>query len=399
MLRPGDYRCSPAQVPFVSATKTRGRNLGIPFQGVPGPCNAITDVPGIEVGYSTLWFGAGPLRVGNGPVRTGVTAILPRGKADPRPCFGGSFVLNAAGEVTGLTWMQERGFCEGPILLTNTNSLGLVRDSAIRWMRREKWPFEWVLPIVGETYDGNFNDIDGHHVQAEHVFAALDGAQGGPIAEGSVGGGTGMITYEYKGGTGTSSRQLLENDGGYTVGVLVQSNYGARRQLRIGGVPLGEALQDELPRFLDPTILSSELRMRHPAWVSPGDGSIIAVVATNAPLLPHQLNRLAKRPALAIGRLGGVGAASSGDIFIAISTANACVNESPGRTSAPSSVDLHPNLSMTGLFEAVIDATEEAIVNALVAGETAEGANCLRVPGLPHVRIQEALRAHNRLRW
>ena len=330
-------------------------------------------------------------------MRTGVTAILPRGRSDTRPCFGGSFALNAAGEMTGLAYLEERGLCEGPILITNTHSVGIVRDSTIQWMRREKWPFEWVIPIVGETYDGSFNDIDGGHVQAQHVFDALDSARSGPIAEGNVGGGTGMSTYEYKGGTGTSSRQLAQKDGGYTVGVLVQSNYGRRRQLRIGGVLMGEHLADDMPRYLDPSILSDELRARHKDWCGPGDGSIIVVVATDAPLLPHQLKRLAKRPSLAIGRLGGVGAATSGDIFLAISTANADVSESPGALSAPSDVQMHPNLALTALFEATIDATEEAILNALVAGESGEGANRLYLPRLPHSRVQEKLRAHDLL--
>lgn len=378
--------------------RVRARELGIPLSGSPGAFNAITDVPGLEVGYATLWSGSGVLKVGEGPVRTGITAILPRGRSDTRPCFGGSFALNAAGELTGLTWLEERGLFDGPILITNTHSVGIVRDAAIQWMRQHKWPFDWTIPIVGETYDGLFNDIDGGHIQARHVFEALDAARSGPIAEGNVGGGSGMITYEYKGGTGTSSRRLAVEDGAYTVGVVVQSNYGKRRQLRIGGIPMGEYLAEDLPRFLDPSILSEELRTRFASWCGPGDGSIIVVVATDAPLLPHQLKRLAKRPALAIGRLGGVGGATSGDIFLALSTANAGVSESPGGFSASSDVKMHPNLALTALFEAAIDATEEAILNALVAGETSEGANRLHVPRLPHSRVQEKLRVHDLLR-
>jgi D-aminopeptidase len=376
----------------------RARDLDIPLSGTPAAWNAISDVPGIEVGYSTLWSGEGALKVGHGPVRTGVTAILPRGRFDPRPCFGGSFALNAAGELTGLGWLEERGLCEGPILITNTHSVGVVRDASIQWMRRQQWPFEWVIPIVGETYDGSFNDIDGGHVQPHHVFEALDGAQSGPLAEGNVGGGAGMMTYEYKGGTGTASRQLTEKDGAYAVGVLVQSNYGERRHLRIGGIPMGERLSDDMPRFLDPSMPSEELRSKHLSWCGPGDGSIIVIVATDAPLMPHQLKRIAKRPALAIGRLGGVGAASSGDIFLAFSTANAEVTERQGSRSAPSDVKLHPNLAMTALFEATIDATEEAVLNALVAAESAEGASRLHVPRLPHSRVQEILLAHHLLR-
>jgi len=299
--------------------------------------------------------------------------------------------------MTGLTWLEERGLCEGPILITNTHSVGIVRDSAIQWMRRQRWPFLWTTPIVGETYDGFFNDIDGDHIRREHVFEALDTAGAGPIAEGNVGGGAGMITYEYKGGTGTSSRRLAEEEGGYTVGVLVQSNYGRRKHLRIAGIRLGELLADSRPRFLDPTIVSNELSQRCAQWTTAADGSIIVIVVTDAPLLPHQLKRLAKRPALAIGRLGGVGAAGSGDLFLAISTANASVTEASEARCAPCDLKAHPNDGMTALFEATIDATEEAILNALVAGETAEGANGLHVSRLPHRRVQEILRAHNLL--
>lgn len=347
------------------------------------------------MGLSTIWTGEGPIELGKGPVRTGVTAILPRGKGDSRPCFGASFALNAAGELTGLAWLEERGLCDVPVLITNTHSVGTVRDLTIRWMRRQRWLFEWTVPIVGETYDGVFNDIDGGHIREQHVFEALDGARSGAVPEGNVGGGTGMITYEYKGGTGTASRRLTDEEGGYMVGVLVQSNYGERRHLRIGGVRVGERLLDDLPRFRDRELVSTGLRRRHSSWCGPGDGSIIVVVVTDAPLMPHQLRRLAKRPALAIGRLGGVGASMSGDFFLALSTANASVREAQGRRNAPCHARLHPNLGLTPLFEAVIDATEEAVVNALVAGESAEGANRLYVPRLPHDRIRALLAAHN----
>jgi D-aminopeptidase len=376
--------------------RARARDLHIPFSGTPGPLNAITDVAGVEVGYTTLWSGHGERRVGEGPVRTGVTAVLPRGRTDPRLCFGGSFALNAAGELTGLGWLEERGLLEGPILITNTHSVGIVRDAAIGWMRRQAWPFEWTVPVVGETYDGLLNDIDGGHIQMQHVFDALDHAQSGRVAEGNVGGGAGMITYWYKGGTGTASRRLGSADGNYSVGVLVQSNYGTRRQLRIAGIRMGDHLADDLPRFLEPALVPDAIRGRYPAWCAPGDGSIIVIVATDAPLLPHQLRRLAKRPALAIGRLGGVGAATSGDIFLAFSTANADVIES-ARADAANEIRMHPNLALTALFEATIDATEEAIVNAMVAADAAEGANRLYVPALPHARVQEILRAHQLL--
>lgn len=375
----------------------RARDLGIRLSGTPGEYNAITDVPGLEVGYVTLWQGSGALRVGSGPVRTGITAILPRGKFDVRPCFGGSFALNAAGELTGLAYLEERGLFDGPILITNTHSVGVVRDATIQWMRAHGWSFDWTLPIVGETYDGHFNDIDGGHIRAEHVCDALDATHSGSLAEGNVGGGTGMISYWYKGGTGTSSRRLAANDGGYTVGVLAQTNYGERRQLRIGGVSIGKHLADDLPRFLEPDLLPHNVRGRHKWSCGMVDGSIIVVVATNAPLLPHQLRRLAKRPALAIGRLGGVGATTSGDIFLAVSTENAEVKESPGEFSAALNIQMLPNLALSALFEATIDATEEAILNALVAADAAEGANRLYVPSLPHARVQELLHAHGLL--
>lgn len=386
----------------------RARDLGIPFSGTPGRFNAITDVAGVAVGYETLWFGEGPLVSGRGPVRTGVTAIHPRGIDNGNPCFAGSFALNAAGEMTGLNWLEERGLYDGPILITNTHSVGVVRDAAIRWMRDKGRDFVWSVPIVGETYDGSFNDIDGGHIRAEHAFAALNHATaGGPLNEGNIGGGTGMMTYEYKGGTGTASRQLSNEIGGYTVGVLVQSNYGERQQLRIGGIKVGESLTDNLPHFLDQTLVTEELRQRHPRWCGqksrpgrnggkPGEGSIIVVVATDAPLLPHQLRRLAKRPALAIGRLGGVGAAMSGDIFIAFSVANAGVTEK-ATVGHSNLVDNYANLALTPLFEATIDATEEAIVNAMVAAGGAEGINNLYVPQLPHDRLRHLLAQHNLL--
>lgn len=388
-------------------TNIRARDLGIPLSGDPGQWNAITDVPGVEVGYTTLWHGSGPLKIGEGPVRTGVTAVLPRGRSDARPCFGGSFALNAAGELTGLAWLEERGHFEGPILLTNTHSLGVARDAAIQWMRLREWPrlVDFAIPIVGETYDGSFNDIDGEHIKPAHVFLALDEARGGPIAEGNVGGGAGMMSYEYKGGTGTASRRLPQNDGDYTVGVLVQSNYGARRHLQVCGIPIGQVLKDDLPRYLDPGILQEQMKVRRPTWcpAEAAEGSIIVIVATNAPLLPHQLRRLAKRPALGMARLGAVGAALSGDIFLAFSTANPDIGERMGPFAASSElaaydIKMHPNLSLTPIFEAAIEATEEAILNALIAAEPGEGANRLYIPRLPHERLRESLRAHNLLK-
>lgn len=383
----------------------RARDVGIPFSGNPGKLNAITDVPGLEVGMSTLWKGEGKLERGRGPVRTGVTAILPRGRDDARSCFAAWGTLNAAGEMTGTVWLEERGLYEGPILITNTHEVGIVRDAAIQWMRRSGIEFLFATPIVAETFDGLLNDIDGGHITSEHVFEALDGACGGSIPEGNVGGGTGMITYEYKGGTGTASRQLSETDGGYIVGVLVQSNYGERRHLRLGGLKIGELLLDDMPKFMDRSLLSPEFQEKYARWLGgdaqgapkAGEGSIIVIVATDAPLLPHQLKRLAKRPALAVGRLGGVGSASSGDIFLAVSTANGSVGEARGENARSYTIDMHPNLAMTPLFEAVIDATEEAIVNAMVAADAVEGLNRLFVPALPIERVREILAGHNLL--
>ncbi|HUN98946.1 MAG TPA: P1 family peptidase [Bradyrhizobium sp.] len=374
----------------------RARDLGIPFSGTPGPLNAISDVVGVEVGHATLVSGEGRLEVGKGPVRTGVTAVLPRGRGDARPTFGGSFALNAAGEMTGLVWLDERGLFEGPVMITNTHSVGAVRDATIQWMLRHGWEFDWTAPIVGETYDGMFNDINGGHVRAEHVWQALDSARGGAVEEGNVGGGTGMKAYEFKGGIGTSSRQLAAAEGGYRVGVLVQANYGRRSQLRIAGIPVGRSLTADMPHYTDGAIRPENAR--YPALVSlgvPTDGSIVVVVATDAPLMPHQLKRLAKRPALGIGRLGGVGANGSGDIFIAFSTANAGVGEAAGTDAEPCAI--LPNALLTPLFEATIDASEEAIVNAMVAAETSTGANGLRLSRLPHDKVKRLLDTHGLL--
>lgn len=383
--------------------RKRAREQGIPFSGTPGPYNSITDVPGLEVGYTTLWEGKGPLEVGKGPVRTGVTAILPRGRSDHRPCFGAWASLNHAGEMTGTIWLDERGLAEGPVLITNTHQVGMVRDAAIAWMRQHANETLFLVPIVAETYDGLVHDIDGGHIKPEHVFAALDSARSGPIAEGSVGGGTGMMTFEYKAGTGTASRILPRELGGYTVGVLVQTNFGERRSLRLGGIKVGERLLGDLPRPMDPDIIPASQAALYSRWVGrreplpssaeAGDGSIIVAVVTDAPLLPHQLKRLAKRPALGVARLGGIGTASSGDIFLALSTANAEASES-GETQI---IRHFPNLNISALFEAVVDATEEAIVNALVAAEPMEGANRFFVPALPIDRVRDILAEHKLL--
>ena len=362
------------------ARKSRARDLGVPFDGEPGPLNAITDVEGVTVGHSTIISGKGKLVVGKGPVRTGVTAVLPRGK-NYDPVFAGWSCLNGNGEMTGTTWVDESGFLDGPVMVTNTHSVGVVHDAVIEWMnqRKAKDPsigeVHWSLPVVAETYDGRLNDINGFHVKRRHAFEALESAASGPVEEGNVGGGTGMICHQFKGGIGTSSRRLSREEGGYTVGVLVQANYGLRPLLTIAGVPVGREIPDLLPK------------------INGEGGSIIVVVATDAPLLPHQLKRLARRAPLGIARVGGVGGDSSGDIFIAFSTAN------PGAhcKGNVSEVRMLSNDLNTGLFLATVQATEEAIVNALVAAETMTGINGNTVYALPHDRLRDALRKYNRL--
>ena len=364
---------------FTSAqARPRARDLGVPFEGTPGPYNAITDVQGVEVGHTTLISGQGPLQVGVGPVRTGVTAVLPRGKASSDPVFAGWFSLNGNGEMTGTTWVEESGFLESPVLITNTHSVGVVRDSAIAWRVRHGGPdasgYWWSLPVVAETWDGYLNDINGFHVKPEHVFHALESAASGPVAEGNVGGGTGMVCNEFKGGIGTASRTLATKLGTYTVGVLVQCNYGLRDQLRIAGVPVGR----EIPEH---------------AVYSQEHGSIIIVIATDAPLLPHQLERLARRAALGLGRDGSISGNGSGDIFIAFSTANPHAFD-PARVAR---VDMLPNDQLDPIFQATVQAVEEAIVNALVAAETMTGIDNHTVIALPHDRLRQVLRKYNRL--
>ena len=359
-------------------TKPRARDLGVPFDGTPGPLNAITDVKGVEVGHTTLISGNGPLKVGEGPVRTGVTAVLPRGKDSRDSVFAGWFSLNGNGEMTGTTWVEESGFLDGPVMITNTHSVGVVRDAVIAWKVKHGQPdmegYWWSLPVVAETWDGWLNDINGFHVKPEHAFHALDTAHGGPVEEGNVGGGTGMICNEFKGGIGSSSRLLDARHGGYTVGVLVQCNYGMRPELRIAGVPVGTEVPD------------------HPAYGS-DTGSIIVVVATDAPLLPTQLKRVAKRVSLGLGRDGSYSGDGSGDIFIAFSTANPGASDPKGLHQ----ITMLPNDQMDPLFLATVQATEEAVINAMVAAETMTGINNHTVIALPHDRLREVLKKYNRL--
>ena len=351
----------------------RARALGVPFEGTPGPLNAITDVAGVTVGMTTLIEGEG-----DHAVRTGVTAILPRGRATlDRPAFAGWFALNGNGEMTGTTWIAESGFLEGPVMITNTHSVGVVRDAVIRWRveqgEADASGYWWSLPVVAETWDGELNDINGFHVAPEHVFAALEGAGDGPVAEGSVGGGTGMICYYLKCGTGTASRVLSERHGGYTVGVLVQANHGGPRQLVVAGVPVGR-------------------EMRPDAEPTPESGSIIIVVATDAPLLPHQLDRLARRASLGLARTGAVSGNGSGDIFIAFSTANP---DAGG--PRPAAAEFVSNERIDPLFTATVEATEEAIINALVAGRPMTGARGNTAPAIDHAELRAILARYTRL--
>ncbi|MET0555912.1 MAG: P1 family peptidase [Vicinamibacteria bacterium] len=363
-----------ALVRAASGAEPRARDLGIPFDfGTPGPLNAITDVAGVEVGHVTLIEGA--------HVRTGVTAVLPRGRGDAarRPAFAGHFSLNGNGEMTGLPWLEEAGVLDGPVLITNTNSVGVVRDAVIGYAAR-RWPVAgdgwtvWSLPVVAETWDGGLNDIYGMHVKAEHAAQAIDRAAGGPVGEGNVGGGTGMVCFEWKCGIGTASRRLSAAQGGYTAGVLVQANFGARHQARVAGVPVGQELGGGT-RGRDET------------------GSIIIVVATDAPLLPHQLKRLARRAALGLARTGSVAGNGSGDLFVAFSTANPEAGAGEGLVE----LKMLPNDRLDRLFEATVGATEEAIVNALVAGRTMTGHDGRTVPSIDHAQLQAVLRKYGRL--
>jgi D-aminopeptidase len=367
------------------AQKPRARDIGIPFDGTPGKFNAITDVKGVEVGYSTIISGKGKNIRGKGPVRTGVTAILPRGRNN-NPVYANWYSLNGNGEMTGTTWITESGFLEGPVMITNTNSVGVVRDAVLKWYVKTGWykeDFWYTYPVVAETYDGFLNDIYGFHVKEENAWEALDSSKGGFIKEGNVGGGTGMMCLGFKGGTGTSSRMVKIKDSTYTVGVLVQSNFGAKRNFTIAGVPVGKELKDTL-----------NYEFKAPPSYQPGDGSIIVVLATDAPLLPHQLKRIAARIALGVGKTGGRGENGSGDIFIAFSTANPAAFKREDFTK----LEELPNDLINPLFDATVQATDEAIINAMVAAETMEGINGNKAYGLPHKLVADILKKYNRIK-
>ena len=389
--------------------RPRGRELGIPFPGPAGPLNAITDVPGVAVGHVTLIEGEGKLVPGKGPIRTGVTAILPRPRGNWDPVFAATFNLNGNGDMTGINWIKESGFMEGPILLTGTHSVGTVRDAAIQWQLKNGREFVFTYPIVAETFDG-LNDANGEHVKAAHAFQALDRARPGVVEEGAIGGGTGMVCNGFKGGIGTSSRRFPtpEGAGTYTLGVLVQCNYGG--DLRILGVPI----RSEITDLGQCTVLSQPLSRAWSRGMPPcagrggggaegpyiagnddgGRGSIIVVVATDVPLLPHQLERLTKRVSMGLGRLGSFAGNGSGDLFLAFSTAN----PNAARSDANASLTMMPNDRMNTLFQATIDATEEAVVNAMLAADTMTGADGIRVFGLPGDRVVAALKKYGRMK-
>ncbi|MBZ5625509.1 MAG: P1 family peptidase [Acidobacteriia bacterium] len=361
-----------------SQTKPRARELGVPLEGASGPLNAITDVPGVEVGHRTL--------IAGDSVRTGVTAVWPRGKQSSDPVFGGFFSQNGNGDMTGTHWLEESGFLDGPVMITNTHSVGVVRDAYLAWLVKNKRSpgtnvFDggfYTYPVVAETYDGFLNDINGFHVKPEDVAAALEAASSGRVPEGNVGGGTGMVCYGFKGGIGTSSRKVA---GGFTVGVLVQCNCGSRRQLRVGGVPVGQEIPGDTP------VASAQHAFRDDT------GSIIIVVATDAPLLPHQTKRLARRATMGLARTGSTSGNGSGDIFIAFSTAN----PQAAAAKAPMNVSMMPNDGLNAVFEGAVQATEEAIINAMLGAENMTGFAGHKISALPHDRLQEVLKKYNRL--
>ena len=374
----------------VYSQKPRARDLGIPFVGTPGAFNAITDVQGVEVGYSTIISGKGENTVGNGPVRTGVTAIFPRGKAKKfSPVYANWYSLNGNGEMTGTTWVTESGFLETPIMITNTNSVGVVRDAVLKWYVDTDWysgeDWWYTYPVVAETYDGFLNDIYGFHVKEKHVLEAIENSSSGQIAEGNIGGGTGMMCLGFKGGTGTSSRVLKIKDSSYTVGAIVQSNFGAKRDLSIAGVPVGVELKDTLN-----SVFNGPPKSRR----QEGDGSIIVIVATDVPLLPHQLKRIAQRIPLGIGIVGGRGSNGSGDIFLAFSTAN----EGAFNRDDIASITSMPNDLLMPVFEATVQVVEEAIINAMIAAETMEGINGNTSYAIPHEVLVETLKKYNRIK-
>jgi len=387
-------------VPAADEKKPRARDLGIPFDGTPGSLNAITDVSGVEVGHTTLISGNGELQVGVGPVRTGVTAIFPRGKENPNPVFAGWFSQNGNGEMTGTTWVEESGFLEGPVMITNTLSVGIVHHSVIAWgvqqgTEKDRYSHLASLPVIAETWDGHLNDILGQHIKEKHVFQAIESAASGPVAEGNVGGGTGMICHGFKGGIGTASRTVSIDSSTYTIGVLVQANYGSMDELRIAGIPVGREIREiwkkEETGKEDEFNLDQQSPSDVPAYAD--KGSIIIVIATDAPVLARQLKRLARRASMGLARNGSYSGNSSGDIFIVFSTANQGAHRGP----VPPKVTMLTNSQTGRLFLPVVQATEEAIINALVAAETLTGIDGHTIRALPHDLVKQILKKYNRL--
>jgi D-aminopeptidase len=395
----------------VGSPEPRARDLGVPFDGTPGPFNAITDVAGVAVGFKTIIAGEGKLVVGKGPVRTGVTAIFPRGKLSMKSVFAGYFAGNGNGDMTGTHWVEESGVLETPILITNTGSVGVVRDAAVAWMVRQKHHGEFWYPVTAETADWPLNDIKGQHVTTQDAWDALNSARGGPLMEGNVGGGTGMVCNGFKGGTGTSSRKLETSAGGYTVGVLVQCNYGTSDGLRVAGIPVAREMKLQKPcveKKLDPPVLKwdgtpapvcdANVATTADGVRAPEAGSIIVIVATDAPLTPDQLKRLARRVSVGLGRVGAIEGDGSGDIFLAFSTANPNADEGnsaePPFTQPDAQIERMQSWKMNPMFSAVIQATEESVINAMVAAKTMTGADYWVVPALPHDQLQQVLRTH-----
>ena len=407
----GTSRLLAQNLSAVGSPEPRARDLGVPFDGTPGPFNAITDVSGVEVGFKTLIAGEGKLVVGKGPVRTGVTAIFPRGKLSMKSVFAGYFAGNGNGDMTGTHWVEESGVLETPILITNTGSVGVVRDAAVAWMVRQKHHGEFWYPVTAETADWPLNDIKGQHVTTQDAWDALNAARGGPLMEGNVGGGTGMVCNGFKGGTGTSSRKLEASAGGYTVGVLVQCNYGTSDGLRVAGIPVAREMKLQKPcveKKLDPPVLKwdgtpapvcdANVATTADGVRAPEAGSIIVIVATDAPLTPDQLKRLARRVSVGLGRVGAIEGDGSGDIFLAFSTANPNADEGnsaePPLTQPNAQIERMQSWKMNPMFSAVIQATEESVINAMVAAKTMTGADYWVVPALPHDQLQQVLRTH-----
>jgi D-aminopeptidase len=401
--------------PAARSTEPRARDLGVPFDGTPGRFNAITDVAGVEVGFKTLISGEGRLVIGKGPVRTGVTAIFPRGKAGTKSVFAGYFAGNGNGDMTGTHWIEESGLLETPILITNTGSVGVVRDATVAWLVRHEHYGKFWYPVAAETADWPLNDIRGQHVSRQDAWDALDSAAGGPLAEGNVGGGTGMVCNGFKGGTGTSSRILEAKDGGYIVGVLAQCNYGRREQLRVAGIPVAREMTVQ-PRCVETAIdppardwdgsiapvCGTKIAATSDDIQQSDHGSIIVIVATDAPLTPDQLKRLARRVSVGLGRIGAIETDGSGDIFLAFSTANPGADEGnsaePPFTLPNASVERLQSWKLSPVFTAVVQATEESVINALIAAKTMTGADYWVVPALPHDQLQDVLRKHGMMK-